>query len=435
MSLFFRSERRSGDPVAEFASGVGSSDQVSAERAMHLIPVFASVRHIVDFISTLPVDFYQKSGDRRTPAPAPDLIRNVDDEFGLDNWLGQLAFGLATKGNSVGHVTAQGKSGPVMIEWAEYWESAGNAATDPWWLNGRSLGARSVAQVRWITPPGKRLGLSPLEHFMSMTRAGLSAQEYANVGRGGGLPLAELTNTLLSEMSTELIAAAGSAATAAFASGRPFVHGKDWKLDPVVIPPNQKQFIETLKLSATQIAAIYGIDPREIGGTASESLTYSNDESRALNRAHNLRPYLVRIENAVNRWVAGPVYMKFNIDATVRADIKTRTDVIGAKIADGRMSVDEARALDDLPPVLNGDVHKVDVGETKSDSASRIIQQVYLGVGKVITLKEARKIVNSGAGTDLDLEIPTETVQADLPPLPEPPAPTVGTPNQTGSKK
>lgn len=429
MSLFFRSaEKRSSDRVAEFVAGEGGAEGVSLERALHLIPAFASVRHIVDYVSTLPVDFYRKNGDRRTPAPVPELIRNADDEYGLDNWFGQLAFGIATRGNAVGKITAMGQSGPTMIEWAQYWSSVGYAETDPWFINGKQLGYQSVAQVRWIAHPGRRLGLSPIEHFMSMARAGLSAQEYANVGRGGGLPLAELTNTLLSEMPEELIAAARSAAVSAFASGRPFVHGKDWTLTPVAIPPNQLQFIETLKLSATQIAAIYGIDPREIGGAASESLTYTNDESRALNRAHNMRPYLVRIENAVNRWISGPVYMKFNIDATIRADVKTRTDVIGAQIADGRLSVDEARALDDLPPVLNGDVHKVDVGETKSDSASRIIQQVYLGVGKVITLKEAREIVNSGAGTDLDPDIPTADVQADLPPLPEPPAPTAAAP-------
>lgn len=426
MSIFFRSEKRSTDLVADFASADGSSGQVTEERALHLIPVFGSVRHIVDFISTLPVDFYRKDGTNRTVAPVPELIRNVDDQFGLDNWIGQLAFGIATKGNSVGKVTAEGMSGPTMIEWAQDWSSLGNGANDPWWLDGKQVGYRSVAQVKWITPPGKRVALSPIEHFMAMTRAGLSAQEYANVGRGGGLPLAELTNTLLSEMPKDLIDAASSAAATAFTSGRPFVHGKDWKLDPVAIPPNQLQFIETLKLSATQIAAIYGIDPREIGGTASESLTYSNDESRALNRAHNLRPYLVRIENAVNRWVGGASFMKFNIDATVRADIKTRTEVVGAKISDGRMSVNEARALDDLPPVLNGDLHKVDVGETKSDSASRLVQQVYLGVGKVITLKEAREIVNSGAGTNLDPDVLTETVQADLPPLPESPVSTTG---------
>lgn len=287
------------------------------------------------------------------------MIRNVEETVGLDTWFGQIAYGLVTRGNAVRKITYQGQSGPLMIEWANQWSTVGNNDSDPWFLNGRQVGAKQVAQVRWIVPPGKRLGLAPIEHYASLVAAGLSAQAYANIGRGGGLPLAEITNLNLSEMPAALISAVQSSAQTSFASGKPFVHGKDWKLDAVSIPQNQIQFIETLKLSANAIASIYGIDPREIGGSASESLTYSNDESRPLNRAHNMRPYLVRIESAVNRWIAGPVYMKFNIDATIRADTKTRTEVVGDKIADGRLSVNEARALEDLPPVTGGDFHNV----------------------------------------------------------------------------
>lgn len=356
MSLFFRSEKRSSEDFADWGGGGSTPGEF---QATHLAPVFASIRHIVDFVSSLPVDFYRKSDNLRETVSTPELIRNADDEYGLDTWFGQIAYGLATQGNAVGRVTAMGQSGPTQIDWSGYWSSIGYGETDPWWVNGQALGYRSVAQVRWLVPPGRRLGLSPIEHYASMVRAGLSAQDYANVGRGGGLPLAELTNTALSEIPAELIAAAQSKAQAAFASGKPFVHGKDWTFGAVTIPPNQLQFIETLKLSATAIASIYGIDPREIGGSAADSLTYSNDESRPLTRAYNMRPYLVRIENAVNRWIAGPVYMKFNIDATIRADLATRTTVIGAQLADGRLNVDEARALEDRGPIPGGSFYNV----------------------------------------------------------------------------
>jgi hypothetical protein len=55
----------------------------------------------------------------------------------------------------------------------------------------------------------------------------------------------------------------------------------------------------------------------------------------------------------------GEVHMKFNLDARVRADIKTRTEVVGAQIADGRLSVNEARELEDRPPIDGGDFHNV----------------------------------------------------------------------------
>jgi phage portal protein BeeE len=135
------------------------------------------------------------------------------------------------------------------------------------------------------------------------------------------------------------------------------VTGSDWDLNISVIPPSHTQFIETLKLTATEIAGIYGIDPREIAGEAVGSLTYSTDESRPLNRANDMRPYMVRLEDAFNRLFPERQIVKLNADATFRTDTKTRTDVIGAQLADGRLSLNEARALEDRPPVPNGDFH------------------------------------------------------------------------------
>lgn len=359
MSVLFRAPENR-DAVSQWADWGGGGSTPGEFQATHLTPVFASIRTIVDFVASLPVDFYRKSDNSRETVSTPELIRNVNDEFGLDTWLGQIAYGLATQGNAVGKVLQMGQSGPTMIDWSSYWSSIGYGETDPWWVNGQQLGYRSVAQVRWIVPPGRRLGLSPIEHYAAMVKAGIAAQDYANVGRGGGIPPTELTNTALSEIPDPLISAVKSAASSSFATGLPFVHGKDWQFNPVTIPPNQLLFIETLKLSANAIASIYGIDPRDVGGSAAhESLTYTNDESRPLTRAYNMRPYLVRIENAINRWIAGPVYMKFNIDATIRADLGTRTTVIGEQLADGRLNLNEARALEDRGPVPGGEFYNV----------------------------------------------------------------------------
>lgn len=415
MSLFFRETRSaSAERFEAFASG----NSPTPSSATHLVPVFASIRAIVDYVSTLPVDFYQqRKGDARVQVDMPPLLRNVDDEYGISNWFGQLAYAMVTVGNAVGEVAGSGPDGPLLIKWARHW-STDDTPGMSWWLDGKPLPSKLVAHVPWIVPAGRRLGMSPIEHYEAMVRAGLAAQEYANVGRGGGVPPTVITNKAMSEIPAQLLSSVKDAAQAAFRTSRPFVHGKDWELKVTDIPPNHLQFIETLKLTATQVAAIYGLDPREVGGSASDSLSYTNDESRALNRAHNMRPYLVRIENAVNRWLGGKTYMKFNIDATIRADIKTRTDTIGAKIQDGRLSVNEARALDDLSPVLGGDAHKLPTNESRSESAAKLIQQLYLGVGKVITLKEAREIINAAGGTDLDPGLTSDVVQIDLPPQP-----------------
>jgi HK97 family phage portal protein len=174
------------------------------------------------------------------------------------------------------------------------------------------------------------------------------------VKRGGGIPPSVLKNNQL-QLDPEQSAAVRERAVAAFTSGKPFVTGSDWDLTIPGIPPNQAAFIEILQMSANQIAAMYGIDPREVGGSATDSLTYSTDESKNLNRASNMRPYITRIENAINRCVPERQFVKLNMDATIRTDISTRMKVQGWQVADGRLSVNEARAQNDLTPVKGGD--------------------------------------------------------------------------------
>lgn len=356
MSLLF--QPMSAEATEDFdASLPPHRRHVSVEEAQTLTPVFASIRSIVDYVTTLPVDFYTDgAGGVRERTNWPILAQNINTEISFGNWLGQLAYGIVTQGNTVGDCVAVDRDRlPTMIRWAEFWSGGEDS---PWFVEGRSRPDSLVAHVPWIVPTGKKLGLSPIGHFAAMARAGLSAQDYADVGRGGGLPPAHLKNTA-KVLTREDAAKAQQRAAASFATGLPFTSGNDWDLTVQAIPPSHAQFIQTLQMTATQIAAIYGLDPREVGGQAADAQTYTNDESRALNKAHNMRPYLTRIETAFSRWLPRGQYMKFNIDATVRADIKTRTDVVGAQLKDGRLSVDEARALEERGPVPGGNFYNI----------------------------------------------------------------------------
>lgn len=351
----------------DWIDGTGTAVPVTTERATYLTPVFASIRSIVDYVSTLSPQFFRREKDGETlknvPIATPELFRNIEDEYGTEIWLGQAMYATVTAGNAVGRITrTSGYSGarilPAMIEWARDW-SANDERDTPWWyIDGQGVPPDLVAHIPWLVPTGRLLGMSPIEHYAAMAAAGLSAQEYADVKRGGGIPPAVLKNQMqvLDPKAAEKVQ---GRAVQSFASGKPFVTGKDWDLSIVSVPPAQAQFIETLKLTASEIAAIYGLDPREVGGSADDSLTYSNDESRARNRAHNMRPYIKRLELAVARWLPAGQFMRLDVAETIRPDIKTQTDIVGAKLQDGRLSLNEARILDDRPPVEGGDFHKI----------------------------------------------------------------------------
>lgn len=363
MSLFFRkTEQRDMD---QWFNTFPDYDHraLTTQRATHLVPVFAAIRTIVDFMSTLPVDAYRMDGTTRTDVPTlPLLLRSQDEPGrpGLGNWIGQAAYGLATAGNAVGWIVeTDGFGFPSVVNWLrrEWWSY--DEINKQWYVAGQPVGSSQIVHIPWIVPTGHTIGLSPIEHYAAIVKAGLSAQDYADVRRGGGgLPPAVLKNTQ-QVLTPDAATVIRDRAISAFTSGKPFVTGNDWDLTVTTIPPSHLQFIETLKLTATQIAGIYGIDPREIGGEAAGSLTYTTDESRPLNRANDMRPYMVRLEDAFNRLLPNRVCVKLNVDATFRTDMKTRVDTIGAQILDGRLSVNEARALEDRPPVDGGDFHNI----------------------------------------------------------------------------
>jgi len=349
VSLLFGEETRSGESTDW--DTMASFPHVPESEATHLGPVFSALRHIVDYTCTLPMDFFRYGANKaKVEVEPPELIQRVAARSSLATWVGQLAYATVTRGNAVGLVNVWGaqEARPLDVTWSGDW-SGGEDGT-PWFVDGLARSPALVVHVPWLVPPGKVLGLSPIEHFAAMARAGLSAQEYADVKRGGGLPPAHLKNTA-KVLDANQAAVIRDRAVTSFASGKPFVSGNDWDLSVMTIPPSHAQFIETLKLSATQIAAIYGIDPREIGGESANSQTYSNDESRALNRAHNMRPYLVRFERAISRLLPDQISMRFNVDATIRTDMKTRFEIYEIERRLGTRNINEIRVLEDREPI------------------------------------------------------------------------------------
>jgi len=67
-----------------------------------------------------------------------------------------------------------------------------------------------------------------------------------------------------------------------------------------------------------------------------------------------LRPWLVRLETAFYGLLPGNRYCRFNADAMVRTDMKTRHEIYQIDRQIGLLGLDEIRQIEDLPPLPNG---------------------------------------------------------------------------------
>jgi HK97 family phage portal protein len=211
-----------------------------------------------------------------------------------------------------------------------------------------------LVHIPWLTVPGQTLGLSPIEHYALTLGVGLGAQSYgAEWFAAGGVPPGTYKN---SEQTIDQATATTikTRLMAAIRSREPLVYGKDWDFNAISIPPQEAQFVETQNLTANQIAAIYGIAPEEIGGVPANSLTYNTEERRQIRRVADLRPWLVRFETGLSALLPERQYVRFNADATVRADLKTRYQAHHLALEDGWKNRDEVRGAEDLEPLPAG---------------------------------------------------------------------------------
>jgi HK97 family phage portal protein len=359
MSLFFRKPEQRAVTSLPWNFGGALSSTVSQERALALTPVYAAVRHITDLGSTLPLKGYRKIGDSRQPmAGLPKLFADLDALGLLIPWLSQGISSFVIRGNAVGMIHATDGFGfPTNVSWVSMDRVFVDDSTGAgqWYIDGRKVSRLDLVHVPWITVPGKTLGLSPIEYYALTINAGLDTQQYgADWFKNGGVPPGTFKNTAKT-VSAEAADSISERLVSAIKRRRPLVHGVDWDFKSIAIPPEQAQFIETQKLTANQIAAIYGLDPTEVGGEAANSLTYTNEEHRQTNRLANIRPYLTRFESVFASILPDRQYVKFHGDAIVRADIKTRHEVYKIQSDIGLLSVNEQRAFEDLPPVEGGD--------------------------------------------------------------------------------
>jgi HK97 family phage portal protein len=121
-------------------------------------------------------------------------------------------------------------------------------------------------------------------------------------------------------------------------------------------PLDDLQFVEQRKLSTAEVCRIFRVPPWMVGASSGDSMTYSNTEQQALSFVtHSLRPWLVLIEQAISAdpdLCSANVYVEFLLDALLRADSKTRSEVYAAALdpITGWMSREEVRKLENLGP-------------------------------------------------------------------------------------
>lgn len=357
MSLLF-GEKRSISFQDFWGSG-GDVDTLgnSVEGALRLVPLYACVRLIADQFASAPLHAYReaKDGSRERLTQQPPLLTQPTPTGSMFDWKYRAITSLLLRGNAVGlAMSFDGLLKPKQVVWLnpDRCSVDDSGPTPVYYYEGRRLPREQVVHIPAFVLAGKTWGLSPLRMFMTTFETGHAAQALAkNTYSNNGIPAGKLRNT--EKTITPEVAAAAKAKFREAVAGRDvFVTGADWDFDVIGLPADEARFIETIKMTATQVASIYGVRPEKVGGDSGSSLTYGNREQDAQDLVtETMLPWFTRFEEVVTGLLPLAEYAKFNVDAMVRADLKTRMEAHEIAQRIGLETNGEARRIEDRPPL------------------------------------------------------------------------------------
>ena len=111
-------------------------------------------------------------------------------------------------------------------------------------------------------------------------------------------------------------------------TGKVVVLEEGVEYQPITIPPEEAQFLETRKFQIDEIARLFRVPPHMIGDL--EKSSFNNIEQQSLEYVkYTLNPWVVRWEQSLQKALINPAergkyFIKFNVDGLLRGDYQSR---------------------------------------------------------------------------------------------------------------
>lgn len=375
-------EKRSASPLknpqAWLTSLLGGStaagETVNQTTALSLSAVYAATSLISNTIASLPCRVYKDvSGNRsqQSSHPLNFIIHSEPNQHMTAFMFFQtMQCSILLWGNGYSKILRDPSSGrpfgleflhpstvtPTLFEDQVYYKIDGekDALTAYDMIHVAGLGFNGIVGKGVIEVGAENIGL------------GLAAQNYGSeyFSSGGNLSAVLETDNKLDEEGIKRLQASwqeNSGAKGKRAGTKVLEHGLKYK--PISIPPNQAQFIETRKLTVTDIARYFGLPPHLIADL--DRSTNNNIEHQSIEFVqHCIRPWVKRWEQELNKKLfrndeKGIYSVKFNLNSLLRGDIKSRGEYYSKLFAIGAMSQNDIRRLESQNSVEGGDRYYV----------------------------------------------------------------------------
>jgi HK97 family phage portal protein len=199
---------------------------------------------------------------------------------------------------------------------------------------------------------GSPYGLSPAAYAGDTIGLGIAARDFSNQFFTQGHPTwGFFSESELTEAQAKAIK--GAVMTALTPGNRePLVMGSGLDAKQFSPQPGETQFIDLMRFINEEAARVWRVPPSAIAAAMSgQSVTYASVGDEDLRKLKDtLDGYFVRIESGLTACLPQPQVVKFNRNAILRADPKTRNEIYDVRLKNKTMTVNEVRRLEDETP-------------------------------------------------------------------------------------
>ncbi|CAG9184253.1 phage portal protein [Cupriavidus respiraculi] len=357
-----------GQNLHEYLRGDGGVP-VTELTAMRLPAAYACINVLATALAQLPAVVMRRTGNRIEPAtdhPAYYLLQDAPNDWQTSyKWRETKQAHVCGWGNGYSYIRRNAAGELVALERRLPWATS-LVQIGPRWTYAtlddderpQSVALEDMIHIRALGSDG-RTGISPVRQHAETIGLGLSVQRYGKeFFDGGGRPTGLLTvKGDLKEASWERLKSFWNKAVTRLkqSDNKTLLLPAELDYKTISIAPEDAQFLETRKLTRSEIASIYNVPAHMINDL--ERATFTNISEQAVGFVrHTMMPWVVNWEQELNRKLftraerAAGYYVRLNLAALLRGTPKERAEFYHYAITDGWMDRNEVREQEDLNP-------------------------------------------------------------------------------------
>lgn len=388
---------------SDFELGTRSGTLINEDTALQINAVFSAISLISNTVSTLPVDVYiRRDGDQRAFRPAPAWVQRPDIDF-VDKspFYSALVTSLLLDGNAFirvftnrqGEIVNLSVLNPMSVTVER--TSLGNVR---YLVMGetRPLTQDDIIQIIDIVQPGNVRGVSRIAALKENFGLAMAIEEYAARFFGQGANPAgviEFEGNLTADQAKQLADGFDSRhRNSGRRAHRTGVLSGGAKYKQTSVNPEQAQALEARRMSVEDVARAFSIPSNFLNLPGTN--TYSSVEQNSLMFVkYCIRPIVEKIEGALsrlmNRYPGGETaYIKFSLDALLRADFAVRNSAYSVGLQAGFYTVNDIRRFENLSRIddPSADTVRVPLANINVDAAELSAQQVRVRMARELVM-------------------------------------------------